>query len=207
MSRGLSIAMLAAANAANVRPAYFVRLVFDTGDMLLWTGAGNYTLDGLVYTGVGTLGNISEIEEGKAITANGINLSLSGIPSDMIALTLTEKYRGRSAFVRMVLFDLSTLAAIADPVMIFAGRIDTMSISDGGDSSSISLACESRLVDMDRARERRYTDEDQKELHPGDTSFRYVDGLQDKQIEWGQKTNAGASAKTISFPMYHGGTS
>lgn len=195
MSRGLSVAMLAAINAARVRPAYFVHLALDTGALRVWSGTGTYTLDGADYLGVGDFGGQSEIEEGKTIAANGLALSLSGVPSDQIAMTLAEKYRGRTVYERMVLFDLSTLAPIADPAIVFAGRIDTMAIRDDGPTSSISVACESRLVDLDRARERRYTHEDQQELYPGDTSFRYVPGLQDKEVPWNQKPNAGASTQ------------
>lgn len=204
MSRGLSVAMLAAINAARVRPAYFVRLALDTGDVLVWSGIGTYTLGGLDYVGVGDFGGISEIEEGKQLAANGLTLSLSGVPSDMIALSLAEKYRGRFAYVRMVLFDLDTGAGIADPVIVFAGRIDTMNVTDTGNTATLNVACESRLVDLERARERRYTDEDQRQLHPGDTSFRYVAALQDKNIEWNQKTNAGATGSTQSTAFFHG---
>jgi hypothetical protein len=119
----------------------------------------------------------------------------------MIALSLAEKYRGRFVYVRMALFNVDTLALILDPVVVFAGRIDTMTISDTGPTATLSVSCESRLVDLERARERRYTDEDQRELHPSDTSFRYVAALQDKNIEWNQKTNAGATAQSTSAAL------
>ena len=60
-----------------------------------------------------------------------------------------------------------------------------MTISDGGDTATIKLTAESRLIDLDRSRERRFTSEDQKIEFPDDKGLEYVDDLQDKEIVWG----------------------
>jgi hypothetical protein len=137
--------------------------------------------------GVGTLGAISPIEETKSVVANGVSLSLSGIPEEMIALAMGEKYRGRNVYIWMALFNVSDGTLILNPEQVFAGRLDTMSISDAGETSTITIACESRLIDLERSRERRYTNEDQKYLYPADASLRYVAGLQGKEFPWGVK--------------------
>ena len=38
-----------------------------------------------------------------------------------------------------------------------------------------------------RSIERRYTDEDQKNLYAGDVGCEFIPDLQDKQITWGKK--------------------
>jgi hypothetical protein len=65
--------------------------------------------------------------------------------------------------------------------------MDTMQITDAGETSQVRIACESRLIDLQRARERRFTDEDQQELYPGDLGLEYVAGLQEREIAWGKE--------------------
>ncbi len=40
--------------------------------------------------------------------------------------------------------------------------MDVMTITEAGDSSTISIACENKLIALERSKERRYTPEDQK---------------------------------------------
>ena len=63
--------------------------------------------------------------------------------------------------------------------------MDVMTIDDNGETANISLTAESRLIDLERARERRYTSDDQKVRHPNDTGLDFVASLQEKEIAWG----------------------
>jgi hypothetical protein len=66
--------------------------------------------------------------------------------------------------------------------------MDVMDITDDATTARISARYESRLIDLDRSRQRRYTPEDQTLNVPGDLGFEYVAGLQDMQIFWGRLT-------------------
>lgn len=184
MSRSLTAAVQTAAAAAEVRPAFFVFLNLDSGPIRVWSGCGDYTLGGNVFTGVGNLGEISPVEESTRVSARGIELSLSGISSSHVTIALSENYRGRSVTVWLAFFDAAG-ALIADEVQVFAGIIDTMTLNDNGDSSVLTLTAESRLIDLERPRETRYTDEEQQRLFPGDLGLQYVAGLQKKTLNWG----------------------
>jgi len=74
---------------------------------------------------------------------------------------------------------------IADPITLFQGRMDQMQAKENGDTATIALTLESNLIDLNKARERRYTDQDQKSDYPSDLFFEYVTGLQNKSITWG----------------------
>jgi hypothetical protein len=78
-----------------------------------------------------------------------------------------------------------TLGIIADPVLLFTGRADTMNITDAGDTCTIELNAENHFVDLLRGRGRKYTHQDQQIDHPGDKFFDKVEGLQDKVFQWG----------------------
>ena len=62
-----------------------------------------------------------------------------------------------------------------------------MIISEQAENSTIELKLENRLIALERSIERRYTDEDQKNLYAGDVGFEFIPDLQDKQITWGKK--------------------
>ena len=135
------------------------------------------------YIGGGQLLSISPIEETVEVAARGVNLALNGINSSLVSVALTESYQGRTAQVYFGV--ISSGAVVSDPYLVFDGRMDVMTIEDAGETASISLSAESRLIDLERARVRRFTDNDQQNQFSGDTSLRFVASLQDKEIAWG----------------------
>jgi hypothetical protein len=63
--------------------------------------------------------------------------------------------------------------------------MDVMTIGEQGDNCTIDLTAESRLIDLERPRLRRWTSEDQKALDPDDKGFEFVNSLQEATIKWG----------------------
>jgi hypothetical protein len=190
MSRNLTTAVQNELAASELQPFFAIKLAFDSGDVKLWTGYGDITVASETYTGGGQLLSISPIEETVEIAARGVNLALNGINSSLVSVALTESYQGRSA--KVYLGVISSGAVVSDPYLVFDGRMDVMTIEDSGDTANISLSAESRLIDLERARVRRYTDNDQQNQFAGDTSLRFVADLQDKEIAWGSGKDDGS---------------
>jgi hypothetical protein len=67
--------------------------------------------------------------------------------------------------------------------------MDVMIIREQSDTCTIELKLENRLVALERAITRRYTEEDQKNLFAGDKGFDFIPDLQDKQLVWGKKAD------------------
>ena len=65
--------------------------------------------------------------------------------------------------------------------------MDQMTIAEGPETSTIALSVESRLIDLERIRTRRYTSEDQKRRFPGDLGLDFVNSIQDKELFWGRR--------------------
>ena len=65
--------------------------------------------------------------------------------------------------------------------------MNTMTIEDSGETSVISIAVESKLIRLEKASNRRYTEENHLSRHTGDTFFSYVTDLQDKDVVWGRE--------------------
>jgi len=68
--------------------------------------------------------------------------------------------------------------------------MDVMTIEDGGETSTISLTVESKLVRLEKASNRRYTEANHQSRYSTDTFFSYVSGLQSRDIVWGREVNS-----------------
>ena len=189
MSRTLTSGMLGVTTADIVRPAYFVRMVFDSSVLNIWNGIGDLAFGGNTYTGTGDLLVISQITETSDIQASGINVSLTGIKESFIAMAKDQDYQGRPLTVSLGAFDASG-SLIANPVIVFSGFMDTMTIAESGQYSTISIAVENKLISFERSKVRRYTAEDQKIDHPTDKGFEFVTAIVQKEIIWGRPTGA-----------------
>ena len=199
MSRTLTSGMLGVTTADIVRPAYFVRMIFDSGEspnvLNIWNGIGDLSYGGNTYTGTGDLLSISQITETADIQASGINVSLAGVKSSLIVIAKDHEYQGRPLTVSLGAFDASG-SLIADPVIVFSGFMDTMTISESGQYSTISIAVENKLISFERSKVRRYTAEDQKIDHPTDKGFEFVTAIVQKEIIWGRPTGQSAGGDT-----------
>lgn len=185
MSRSLTSTMQSAVTADLVRPITLVQCAFDSGNLNLWSGIGDLTVDGVDYVGAGTLMNISEIGESAELQANGITVVLSGVTEPLISKARDEDYQGRELKVLLGAMDAAN-GVISDPVVVFSGFMDTMTINDAGESAIIQLTVENRLIEFERTRVRRYTAEDQKIDFPNDKGLEFVAELQEKEIFWGR---------------------
>ena len=189
MPRNMTQGFLGAMQGAVLRPALFVQATFVSGPIYVWSGIGQITWNGQVWTGIGTLGSISTIEEGSTVAAKGITLTLSGIDASLLNDVMTEFQVGLPVSVTLGVFDTNN-ALIADPVCCFSGRMDQPTIDVTGTLATIAINCENRLVEMNVAVDRRYTDEDQQMDYPGDLGFQFVNGIQEAQIYWGRSPSS-----------------
>lgn len=166
MARALTAAMIAAINESTVKPVLIAKIGTSGADVNVWTGIGDLTFQSEIYAGVGNFGGVSPVNETSELRAAGLNFSLSGIPSSMISTALANIRYGRPAILWFGLFDINTGLLIADPYKLFTGSTDVPSIDEGPDTSVVTISAENRLIDLDRARARRYTPEDQNINYP-----------------------------------------
>ena len=194
MSRALSAEMLAVATADIVRPIYLVKAEFDSTppedrNLYLWSGFGDLTFNGKNYLGVGNLLSISAVDESTDLTATGASVVLSGIQSPLLAIARDEDYQGRPITIYLGALD-DTGDLIASPTVLFSGFMDVMTIAEAGETSTISVTAENKLIAFDRSYVRRYTAEDQKIDYPNDMGFEFVAKIADQEIIWGRASPA-----------------
>lgn len=181
--RDIDTAVAAALDGAQLAPIGLVELEFGSGTVRFWTGVGNFTWNGVSWTGTGELGRIGAIEETVELRAVGLELGLSGVPAEVLTIALQESWQGRAARVwYAVVNDAREL--VGEPVPLFDGIMDVMTLEEGL-SAAIALVAESRQIDLERANVRRYTAEDQRAEYSGDAGCDAVAGLQEIDIVWG----------------------
>jgi hypothetical protein len=195
MSRLLSSGVQSAVSGTEVSPILLFEGDFASGTLNIWSGFGDLTWDSATWTGAGTLFSVSAIEETSDVSAKGASITLSGIPSDMISLVLSDIRQNALGRVYLGFLDASG-DIIVDPYMIFEGRLDIPALQENGETSIITISYESRLIDLQRTRESRYTNEDQQREFPGDLAFEFVPNLQEISINWGRNDSSGKSKPT-----------
>ena len=181
MSRTVPAAILTALAQPEVEPFYAVEIDLDSGPLRLWTGYGDRTIEGNTYTGGGTLMTIEGLEEVADLSAKNITLTLSGMPAEVISLALQEPYQRRKVRV------LWGVRGVSDFVEVFSGSLNQMVIEDSAESGTISVTVDSKLVELERASNRRYTSVSHKTRYPNDTFFDFVAQIQDKGVRFQPK--------------------
>jgi len=185
MSRPIDPDLLNHMMGDQISPVLFGRIGTAAGDVRLWTGTGTLTWGGYEWLGGGEFVGISEIEETADVQANGLVFTMSGIPTDLLATGISQMRQGLPGELFLgALADNGAL--IGEPYPVFTGLTDVPVVDDTGESVTISVTVESDLVDIERSKVRRMTDEDQKSVYPDDRGFEFVNSLQEAEITWGQ---------------------
>jgi len=184
MGRSLTTAANNAATADVVRPILLIELEFSDGTVRYTTADRDVVYDSNTYTAAGHFASISAFEEGTELEAHSITVGINGVPSANLSLALGETYQNRTGTVYLGFLD-SSYALIADPFVAFKGRMNSMDISLGK-TASVQLTIQSRLVDWDKARIRRYTNEDQQNFFTGDKGLEFVNEMVEKDLIWGR---------------------
>ena len=182
--REMTETVLAALRSDNVPLLVLVELDFAGGVVRCCNAGYNFVWDGQVWTGLGNLGGISGASEGQDLQMYGITLTLSGVPPELVAVALGSGYQGRDATIWLATLN-SDYSILTDPVIIFRGRMDTMPV-EIGQEATIQLTIESRLVDWERPRIRRYNHADQITEYPTDKGFEFVPQMSEREIVWGR---------------------
>src|SRR5256885_5594916 len=171
-----------------MRPIVLCQLLFTSGYVYAWSGIGSLSWNGQTWLGVGSYGGISSIPESSDRTAVGVKLTLSGIPASLITSALGEVRQGNPVIIYQA-FLTSGGAVVANPNNAWSGRMDVCEITEAGEIAVISITAESRLLDLNRSRERRYEKQDQLIDFPGDLGFDFVPSLQELSVVWGKATS------------------
>lgn len=183
MSRAFGAESAAAFIQPNVSIITFVMMDFSSGIVRTHNGLGTYTWGGQDWIGVGSLGAVSQFEEGADVSPYGITLSLSALDATVSGEALTQNY-----FMRPVSIYIGALSAddelLNNPLQIWSGHMDVMTVTAGADNDTITIKCESELAAFDRSSNLKYTDQTQQRFYPGDVFFNFLPKIEGAKIKW-----------------------
>ena len=161
MARDLDTLLAAALLNASVRPLILVQLTFASQICYVHSGVGTFVWDGMSFLGVGSLG------------------------PTLCGECMADIQLGAPAKIWIALLAGGT-TLIGAPYLWFSGAVDKPVFSTGGDTMTIALALENKLINLARPSMRRYTSADQRLEYPTDTAFSWVEQLNDQALIWGQ---------------------
>lgn len=182
MPRNLPSLMITEITSNQVCLCFLVDIQLVSGTARVWSGMGSVTWNGNTYTGVGSMGAVGEIAEGSDVKSRGTSIELSGIDQTLLNDTLNDLQIGAPATVWLATF---SAGAIQAAVKAFGGTVDRPVIVPGMDTFSIQIALETKMANLQRPTNRRYTLADQRRYYPDDTGFQFVEVLNDIALLWG----------------------
>lgn len=188
MSRAFGAESAAAFIQPNVSIITFVMMDFTTGIVRTHNGIGTYTWGGEEWIGVGSLGAVSQFEEGADVSPYGITLSISGLDSTVSGEALNHDY-----FMRPIEIYIGALSVddelLNNPLLIWSGHMDVMTLTAGTENDTITIKCESELAAFDRSSNLKYTTQSQQKFYPGDLFFEFLPKIEGAKIRWRDKTS------------------
>lgn len=182
MRDGVTPTAAAAVGAASVRALLFVELQMAAGSIRVCNAAHSVDWAGETWQGAANCGRIEPIEEGLDQQMRGVAVELSFVPTPLIAQALAAEYFGRRLTVWFAPLGEDN-QPLANPFIVFRGRMDTMPIAIGK-TGTIKVTAESRNAGTRRPKIRRYTDEDQRLRNPADNALKFVARMTDMQLRW-----------------------
>ena len=188
MSRNLSSSVLALLGDSVVYPVDLFELEFDSSTLHLWNGDGDMTWNGYTWISNGWIYNYSAITETDSIQANGVVVTIAGIPSELLSMVLLESKHKHTGIIYQAFLDSSgdMIADSSCPYQTFKGYLDYVEITDNPQGQSkLLLSYEHELIRLGKGVERTYTSEDQKSEYPADKGFDYVASLAQWRGYWG----------------------
>ena len=179
----LSYASTVALASSGVGLVQLVWMNFPSGVVALNTS----TRDISIYKGAYGLGRVNNIldEMGEV---KGLQFEMEGVSASAISLALdsSAEVQGTQVIIRTAIIDLTTYAVI-ESIDEWSGYLDTMTISEDGNTAAISVTAESGAVDLLRGNPATYSDADQRAVYAGDRAFEYVVDQVDKPLIWPSK--------------------
>ena len=196
---------MAALSSNSIRFAEFVKLTTPSATYTFCNAAAAITVDGTVYSGLGSLLNISNIDRQVKATSGDLGVSLTGIDSANIALILSATIKGSKIEVFRGFLD-SNNQIITTPTQQFfkryQGLVSTVAISEDFDNekrirvATCVLSCASfRTILQNRVGGIRTNPSIWKTFYPNDVSMDRVPVIAATFFDFGQTPLAETQAQ------------
>lgn len=170
-----------------------VHLDIKDDNIYVWGGTRDLEWGGNTFKGVGTLGEIGNIQSDIKGGISSVDIAINGIDPDLLHDAKGTFYRGRSGSIWLGIFD-QKWDLVEDPGLFVSGEMAAMSLIDNKKTGRVGITIDSRQALLRKNRTTLRTDEEHQRRHPGDKFFSFVSKVRNKTIYWGLQASRGATA-------------
>ena len=163
-----------------------IQLDLDSGTERYAFASVDVAWDSQTWTAIARPVEVTEIVETDSGEAVGMKLQFKNINEAVIAAALTDNIRRKPVTVWVGAFDDSN-AVVVDPVVVFKGYGDAVTIKYDGNEASVTFAIESYEALWSRLSGGRMTDQAHQARYPGDVFFNQVADAVEAALVWPAK--------------------
>jgi hypothetical protein len=174
-----------ALEGATARGVYFVEFRFLSGTSRVCTANQVITWGGYDWSGLASLGDIGAVQESDSLDAKPLDFVLNAAKLEWLSMAVgsVEEYRGRDAVMYFAPLD-DQFRLVGTPQRCWSGTMQTVTSSVDGEKGRIVLRCEGSAYGLKRRATLRMNAAQQKQRHPTDTGFDYVEDLIAHPVVW-----------------------
>ena len=187
MTRSLTSAVKTELATNDIRPVHLITLGFGTPVNITdcsFSLTSSVSGSSVTYSASDFILGISNHTEETDITKSSVSISLSGADQTFISTVLNENVVNDSVDIfRGFLDDSNSL--IADPFLLYRGKIDSFDIGESDKDSQVNLSIVSNWADFEKKNGRKTNNTSQQRFFSGDVGMDFASQtVQD--IKWGR---------------------
>ena len=187
MTRSLTSAVKTELATNDIRPIHLITIGFSSAVNITdcsFPLTSSVSGASVTYNASDFILGISNHTEETDITKSTVNLNLSGADQTFISTVLNENVVNDDVTIYRGFLDSSN-ALIADPMMLYKGKIESFSIQETDTNSEISLSIVSHWADFEKKNGRKTNNTSQQRFFSGDVGMDFASQtVQD--IKWGR---------------------
>jgi hypothetical protein len=201
---------MTALNSSSIRQAEFIRLTMPSNTYTFCNAASPITVNGITFTNLGSLLQLSDIKRDVKATSSDLSISLTGVDGTNVAIVLGSDIKGSRIEVWRGFLD-SNNQIITSPTQQFfkryQGIVSNYSITEDWNEqartriATVGLSCASfRTILENRVGGIRTTPKIWQVYYPGDTSMNRVPAIAGSYFDFGGQPNSSGTQATSNAP-------
>jgi hypothetical protein len=201
---------MTALDSSSIRQAEFIRLTLPSNTYTFCNAASPITVNGITFTNLGSLLQLSDIKRDIKATSSDLSVSLTGVDGTNVAVVLGSDIKGSRIEVWRGFLD-SNNQIITTPTQQFfkryQGIVSNFSITEDFNEqlrirvATVGLSCASfRTILENRVGGVRTTPKIWQVYYPGDTSMNRVPAIAGSYFDFGGQPNTSGSQAASNAP-------
>ena len=197
---------MSALSSSNIRYSEFIKLTMPDATYTFCSAAGDITVSGITFTGLGDLLNIAGIQREIKATSNDLSISLTGIDGNNVGIVLSSEIKGSLVEVWRGFLD-SDNQIITTPTLQFfkryQGIVNNVSITEDFNDivrsriATCTLSCSSiKSVLENRVAGIKTNTISWQSFYPNDASMSRVQSIVAQYFDFGKKPKKGSQSST-----------